>query len=287
MPTWLEPAFVRELEALRRKLVIKTASGRAGEHLSRRRGGSAEFAEHRPYEWGDDPRRIDWLAFARTGEPVVKQFRADEDVILRVLLDTSGSLEGEKLDRAARIAAALGYIGLAQNERVQLIPFADRASVRSRPHRGRGGLPALLRTLDGIVCEGTTSLASAVETSIARGRPGMLAVISDFLDPSGFEAPLARARAAGHELLLVQVLTPEELEPPWSGDVDLEDAETGERVTLTADVDTIEAYRARLHGLFEMLRGFARKHGATYVRGLTNEPLEAVVRRVVDRRVDP
>jgi len=82
----LDPGFVRELEALRRRMEVRARSGAAGEHIAKRRGGSAEFHEHRTYAAGDDLRRIDWSAYARSGEPVVKVFRAEEDVVARLLL---------------------------------------------------------------------------------------------------------------------------------------------------------------------------------------------------------
>src|SRR5688572_4120589 len=97
----LGASFVRELEVLQRRLEIRARSGGAGEHLARRRGGSAEFKEHRAYAPGDDMRRIDWAAYARTGEPVLKLFRAEEDVIARIVCDASASLdfgEPKKID---------------------------------------------------------------------------------------------------------------------------------------------------------------------------------------------
>src|SRR5262245_26111442 len=89
--TLLDPAFLRELEALRRRLTIRARSGASGEHTARRRGGSAEFLEHRPYAPGDDLRRVDWAAYARSGEPVLKIFRAEEDVVVRLVCDASAS----------------------------------------------------------------------------------------------------------------------------------------------------------------------------------------------------
>src|SRR5262245_41387207 len=88
----LDPAFVRELEALRRRLEVHARSGASGEHVAKRRGGAAEFQEHRAYAPGDDLRRIDWAAYARSGEPVLKLFRAEEDVVSRLVLDASASL---------------------------------------------------------------------------------------------------------------------------------------------------------------------------------------------------
>src|SRR5580700_10816238 len=105
----LDPAFVRELETLRRRMQVRARSGAGGDHLARRRGGSAEFLEHRPYAPGDDLRRIDWLASARTGQPVFKLFRSEEDVVVRLFLDASQSLatgEPSKLAVAKRLAAS-------------------------------------------------------------------------------------------------------------------------------------------------------------------------------------
>src|SRR5262249_30947201 len=145
----LGPDFVRELEVLRRRLEIRARSGAGGEHLGRRRGGSSEFQEHRPYAAGDDLRRIDWAAYARTGEPVLKLFRTEEDVIARLVCDASASLghgDPPKLDTVRRLAAAVGYMTLAQSERAQLLVAAD-ATREHPPVRGKGGLPALLRAL--------------------------------------------------------------------------------------------------------------------------------------------
>src|SRR5882724_9502368 len=156
----LDPAFVRELEALRRRLQVMVQSGASGERAARRRGGSAEFQEHRPYAPGDDLRRVDWSAFARTGEPVLKLFRAEEDTVLRLLVDASASLafgQPQKLEVARRVAAAIGYLGLANGQRVQVLVARERAGQSAgrglervgAPRRGRDALAALLRDLAG------------------------------------------------------------------------------------------------------------------------------------------
>jgi uncharacterized protein (DUF58 family) len=286
----LGPSFIRELEVLRRRLEIRARSGAAGEHVARRRGSSAEFQEHRAYAPGDDMRRIDWAAYARTGEPVLKQFRAEEDVIARIVCDTSASLgfgEPSKLDAARRLAAAIGYMALARSERAQLFLAGEGIAREAAPARGRGGLAGLLRALDRVEAAGGTDLARAVDGVIQRSRrPGMLAAISDFFDPGPVISALGRAVQAGHDVALVQVVAPDEIEPALEGDWTLEDAETGALVEVTMDVAAIEAYVLRFAGLCEELRAWARKHGATYVRARTDEPLEGVARRFVARSVD-
>jgi uncharacterized protein (DUF58 family) len=295
----LDPAFVRELEALRRRLEVRARSGARGERSAPRRGGTSEFQEHRPYVAGDDLRRVDWLAFARTGEPVLKLFRTDEDSIVRILLDGSASLDyGDpaKFEVARRLAAAIGYMALAGSQRAQLLlaqPGASDAPDRSGglgethpPRRGRSALARLLRDLD-TAPRGRVELARAVDQAVQRStRPGLLVLISDFLDAGPVTLALGRARSAGHDVALLQVLDRTELQPSFDGDLTLVDAETGAELSVTLDASALEAYALRLAGLVEELRGWARRHGCTYVRASTEEPLEAVVRRFVGRGVD-
>ncbi|WP_437677509.1 DUF58 domain-containing protein [Sorangium sp. So ce131] len=286
----LGASFVRELEVLQRRLEIRARSGGSGEHLARRRGGAAEFKEHRAYAPGDDMRRIDWAAYARTGEPVLKLFRAEEDVIARIVCDASASLDfGEptKLDAARRLAAAIGYMTLARSERAQLFVAGDGIAREHPPARGRPGLAALLRALDGVRAAGGTHLAKAVDAVVRQSaRPGLLCVLSDFFDPGPVTAALGRAAQAGHDVAVVQVVAAEELAPGLEGDLTLEDAETGALVDVTMDAAALEAYAARFAGLCDALRAFARRHGATYVRARSDEALEGAVRRFVSRSVD-
>jgi uncharacterized protein (DUF58 family) len=293
----LDPAFVQELEALRRSLSVTVQSGRNGERASRRRGGSAEFQDHRPYAPGDDLRRVDWAAFARTGEPVLKLFRAEEDSVLRLVLDASGSLafgSPPKFEVARRVAAAIGYLALANGQRAQVLTARQSAptSVRgleriSVPRRGRSALAALLRDLSEPVASGSADLARALEQTLQQAaRPGLLVVVSDFLDPGPVTKALGHACALGHQVALVQVLSREEVEPSYDGDFAFVDAESQEQVELSMDAAAIDAYVARLAGLIDELRAWSRKHRGSYVRMTNDEALEGAVRRFVSRSVD-
>jgi uncharacterized protein (DUF58 family) len=286
----LDPAFLRELEALRRRMEIRARSGAAGERLASRKGSSVEFQEHRPYAPGDDPRRIDWMAYARSGEPMIKLFRAEEDVVARLLVDRSASMgfgEPSKLQVARRLAAAIGYLSLARLERAQLIDAGPERTLLRPPVRGRASLPELLRPLVALEAEGAVDLARAIDSAVRQSvRPGLLVVLSDFFDAGPVLGALGRARAAGHDLAMVQVVLPEEESPSLEGDLLLEDAETGETIELTADADALEAYARRFAGLCEELRVFARRQGATYVRTVVGEALEEPIRRLVSRASD-
>jgi len=176
---------------------------------------------------------------------------------------------------------------LARSERAQLFVAGEGITRENTPVRGRGGLPALLRALDGIEPQGGTHLARAIETVVQKSyRPGMLVIASDFFDGGPVLSTLSRAVQAGHDVILAQVVAPDEIEPSFEGDWSLEDAETGQVVEVTMDPAAIEAYVLRFAGLCEELRAWARRHRAAYIRVRTDEPLEGAVRRVVARSVD-
>ncbi len=296
MTTLLGPEFLRELEMLKRRLDIHARSGELGERRAPRRGGSAEFQEHRPYAPGDDPRRIDWLAYARTGQPVTKLFRAEEDAVVRLVLDASASLgfgTPTKHETAQRLAAAIGAVALSSGQRAELYVARDQPDRaeplerQGRRKRGRAATAELIREIARVLPEGQADLARAVRRVIERSaRPGFLVLVSDFLDPGPVTASLGMARAAGHDVAIVQVMDRSELEPDLEGDFSLVDAETGAAVEVTMDAAAIDAYLLRVAGLAEELRAWARRHGATYVRATTDEPLLDVVRRFVKRSVD-
>ncbi|HYQ42627.1 MAG TPA: DUF58 domain-containing protein [Polyangiaceae bacterium] len=293
----LDPAFVRELEALRRRLSVTVQSGAAGERASRRRGSSAEFQDHRPYAPGDDLRRVDWAAFARTGEPVLKLFRAEEDSVLRLVLDASGSLafgSPEKFEVARRVAAAIGYLALANGQRAQVLIARQTVQASRRglerigvPRRGRDALAALLRDLSEPRAGGKANLTAAIEQALQHAeRPGLLVVVSDFLDPSTVTKALGHASALGHQVALIQVLSRDEVEPNYDGDFAFVDSETEAQVELSMDAAAVDAYVVRLAGLIDELRTWSRKHRASYVRMTNDEALEGAVRRFVSRAVD-
>ncbi len=294
-PRLLSPEFLRELEALRRRLSVRTSSGAAGERAARPRGSSAEFLEHRGYVPGDDLRRVDWLAFARTGQPMFKLFRAEEDVVVRLLLDGSASLgfgDPTKLMVARRLAAAIGYLALAGAQRVELMVAqssdSDPGVGRLGPiRRGRAGFAGLVCDLERVTGVGRCQLTRAIELVVkSSARPGLLVVLSDFLDPGPITPALGRAGSLGHEVALVQVLSADELQPEGEGDYCYVDCESGHRVELTLDPASIQAYWLRLAGLMDELRRWVRQHGGRYVRVRTDEPLGEVVRRFLTHAVD-
>lgn len=279
----LDPALLARLAKLRLMARRRFAGAASGARRSTRKGSSAEFAEHRPYYPGDDVRRIDWNAYARLEELVLRLFVAEEDLTLYLMLDTSASLgvgSPRKIDVAKRLAAGLGYVGLTGSERVSVLPFAARLRTPLPATRGRKRVGPLLRYLDAIEPEGRTDLSRCVDEFLARSpRPGLVVVLSDFFDPGGFTRPLDRLIGEKHEPVLFQVLDREELEPSPGGDLELYDSERGTVVDVSLDERAIAAYRARIQVFLDEVRGYAKKRGLFHgVVSTAESPEDALLR---------
>ncbi|MEM9069723.1 MAG: DUF58 domain-containing protein [Myxococcota bacterium] len=269
----LDPDFLRRLARLR-LLVRRRFAGASGSRRSTRKGQSVEFADHRPYYPGDDIRRIDWNAYARLEELVLRLYVAEEDVTVTLLLDTSKSMEA-KFETAKRIAAALAYVGLSGSERVGVAPFADQLNAPLAPTRGKGRIGRVLRYLDELTVSGETDLGRSIDSFLARRpRPGLVIVLSDLLLPTGFQRPLDRLIAHKHEPVIFQILAREELSPPAGGDFTFVDSERGTKVEVSLDERALRAYRARLAMFLEEVETYARRRGLSYVRAGGDVPFE-------------
>lgn len=269
MSSLLDPAFIRRLARLRLLARRRFAGAAGGARRSTRKGQSVEFADFREYVPGDDVRRIDWSAYARLEELVLRLYVAEEDLSVYLLLDTSASLgvgDPPKLETAARLAAALAYIGLSGSERVGVVPFADGMGTPMAPTRGKARIGRVLRFLDELEPSGETNLARAVETFLARRpRPGLVILLSDLLDPGGYERPLDRLVGQRHEPVVFHVLDREEVDPTPGGDFTFVDAERGGTVDVSLDARAIAAYRRRVAAFVEGIQAYCRRRGLSYV----------------------
>jgi uncharacterized protein (DUF58 family) len=266
----LTPELLRRLARLRVLARRRFAGAAGGSRRSTRRGSSAEFADHRPYYSGDDIRRIDWNAYARLEELVLRLYVAEEDLTLYLLVDGSRSMalgSPPKIDVAKRVAAALGYVALTGSERVSVVPFGAGIRAPLAPTRGKAKVGALLRYLETIEATGETDLNRAVDELLARRpRPGVVAVVSDLFDAGGYARALDRLISARHEPAIFHVLDREEVSPTPGGDLVLVDSERGARVEVSLDAHAIRAYRGRLLAFLEGAEAYAKKRGLSYVR---------------------
>lgn len=279
----LSPEFLRQLERL--ALVSRRAfRGRThGERKSPRKGMSVEFADYRPYGAGDDLRYVDWNIYGRLDRLYLKLFVDEEDLRLHLLLDGSGSMsfgEPSKLHYAARLAGALGFVGLVNLERVGVAVVRDRMAEGWNPARGRGQLLSLLDFASRLRAGGPTGLNEGLAAYAFRSREaGVAVLISDLLDPAGYERGLKSLLEHRFDVHVIHLLAPEEMNPILAGDLRLTDAETGELRDLTMDNEAMRGYRQRLGEFLGRAEGFCRANEIAYHRVVTDTPVEEMVLR--------
>jgi uncharacterized protein (DUF58 family) len=279
----LSPEFLLQLERLA-LLSRRAFRGRTrGERKSPRKGMSVEFSDYRPYGAGDDLRYVDWNIYGRLDRLYLKLFVDEEDLRLHLLLDGSASMsfgDPGKLRYAARLAAALGFVGLASHERVGVAVIRDRMAEGWSPARGRGQLLSLLEFAARLRGEGPTGLSDALVAYALRSREAGLAVLSsDLLDPAGYERGLKALLERRFDVHVVHLLSPEEMNPVLAGDLRLTDAETGEIQDFTMDGEAMRGYRERLSEFLESAESFCRANEISYHRVATDTPVEELVLR--------
>ncbi|MHC4547433.1 MAG: DUF58 domain-containing protein [Planctomycetota bacterium] len=272
--------FQRRLEVLKR-LVARALAGRGGAGRSplHERGGRVEFAGHRPYSAGDEVRSIDWSAYARLEALVVKEFEAPREAHLLLVLDRSASMDCFGKDAASlRVAAALGWLGLAAGARVSC---CSRAAA-SRWLSAKEHFPELLAALEKLPKGAAADLPAAVERAPALGTGRRTAVIfSDLYEAEPATRALAALRRRAATVVCAQVVAPEELRAPAVPAVALRDAETGEILRVRLDAATRSRFHAEGGAFLAERAALAARHGARLCRVAPRDDLLAAVERVV------
>jgi len=279
----LEPQLLRRLEALA-VIVRRAVKGQmGGERRSVNRGRSPEFADFRNYTPGDDYRLIDWNAYARLDRFMLRLFVAEEELPFNLFVDLSGSMDWGRPNKAVtakRLAGAIAYVALSSLDRVRLTVFADAPTSGGAPYRGRHSAQGLFARIDSFPAGGPTDYARLV-APIARQRPGMTVLITDGLGEEPLEPAITALRLARQEGAVLQLLAPQELEPDWTGDARLKDAETGFEREFTATPATQAAYRSALALRTEEVERVALRRGLRFARLTSDQPIEDMVRRTL------
>lgn len=283
----LDKDFLNRLE----KLSLLTKRLRVGHNSGNRRspvkGNSVEFADFRSYASGDDFRYIDWNTYARSNKLFVKLFMEEQDLLLHIFLDSSLSMswgEPSKGLLAKQLAAAFAYLSLAAYERVAIASCAETLIAFQPPLRGRANLDKARAFLEQIRFQGSTDLNQALRAfgPYARGA-GVSLLISDLLAPAGFQEGLKYLQYQKQEIILLQILAPEEINPSLHGDFRLLDSETGEAKEITASSQLIKAYQAKLQQFTEETRDFCNKRGISFLQVSSEEAFEDIILRRLPR----
>ncbi|MDZ4671104.1 MAG: DUF58 domain-containing protein [Phototrophicales bacterium] len=293
----LDDGIRKKLDSL--MLIANKVRGGAikGERRSNKRGTSIEFADYRNYTQGDDLRRLDWNVYARTNRPYIKVLEDEEDLAVHLLIDNSASMDfpnpkyaddqaspapiAHNLNKflyAKRLASALGYIALNTNDRMSMTALNPIGDSFFAPARGRVQSVRLLRFAQSLTADGTTDLNVALRTYALRaGRAGLCFVFTDMFSPSGYLDGFNVLLGKGHEVVLVHILSPEDLMPPMAGDLRLVDVETGITEEVSLDATLRMAYIRRVEAWRDEIRAQCAKRGVHYLFISTDMPLERVL----------
>jgi len=277
---FLDPAVVARLGTLELRARTVVEGFISGLHRSPFKGFSVEFAEYRQYIHGDDLSTIDWKVFARSDRYYVKKFEEETNLDCQLMIDVSGSMAYgsrgiTKFEYAACVAASLGYLMNRQRDGVGLTAFDDRIVAALPPSTRSGHLRNLLITLNRLTPGNRTNVSKPLHRlADSMNRRGMVVLISDLLDDAeAIIRGLKHFQYRGSDVLVFQILDPDELEFPFDRATRFEDLETSEEVMAVPGL-VRSHYLEQISGLIERYRRELGGAGIDYQLLSTKQPLE-------------
>lgn len=280
--TLLPPNLIGKLDQLE-ILTRRIFRGRQrGERRSRKKGVSVEFADYRDYVRGDDTRHLDWNIYGRLERLFVKLYQEEEDLAFYVMVDCSLSMDygtpTTKFAYARQLAAALGYIALANQDKIGVTAFSTRADNVFRPARGKAQLGKLLNFLAALEPAQGTSLRHACrDFALQAKQSGVVLLISDFLDESGYEEALKFFFQRNYEVYCIHVLAKEEREPELLGHLELVDMETGDKQEVSMTGALLDQYKRTVETFCAGIRDWCSRHDMTYIATTSDVPVDTML----------
>jgi uncharacterized protein (DUF58 family) len=294
----LTPELLRRLEQFQLLAARRSKSSAKGERRSKARGQSVEFADFRNYVAGDDFRYLDWNLYGRLDKLFLKLYEEERELPVRIFLDASESMTfgaPPKFDFARRVAAAVGYVALCGFDRVTVHMFPEPdpaapnldAAALSAEMAARGGLRSVrgrksslqfFQNLSNVTARGASDLNEGLRRGALSSRQtGVAVVLSDFLDPAGYETGLNALIGRGFQVNAIQILAPEELNPGTYGDLRLVDCETGGMQEVTFGKYRLKAYQQTVQNFCQRLREFCQSRGMSFFSVSSETPLEQLL----------
>ncbi|HVC09340.1 MAG TPA: DUF58 domain-containing protein [Elusimicrobiota bacterium] len=286
---FLDAVSLAKLKSLSLRLGrLASESHAQGRHKSVFKGYSRDFAQHRAYAPGDEPRTLDWKVYARTDRFYVKEFMSESVLSGHVLLDASGSMgfstqgRAPKWDYACRLAMALGYLILSRGDAAGLLAFGAGAGREVPAKKSLAHLSALDDALSELSPRGEADLPRALgETALRLRRRSLVVVISDLLGPPDqIIAAMRGLRARKNRLVVLQVIDPAERDFPFDGPTEFESLETGERFFCEASV-LRQTYREEFARDLSLYEASFAAMGAAYAPCPTDIPWDAALKRLL------
>jgi uncharacterized protein (DUF58 family) len=285
LPERIDPAQLARLGSLPIKARVIVEGALSGLHRANVHGASVEFAEHKEYSPGDELRHVDWKAYAKLDRIYVKQFEQESQLTIYLVLDASASMTFaggglSKLEYGGLSLAALAYLAIQQQDKVGLITSGDRKIETYVPPRARTNhLHDLLGVLDTVMARGGAGDEAPADALIriaelSRRRRALIVLASDLFDPDDRTlAALAQLRAQRHDVSVLHVLAPHELEFPYDGLTQFESLENDHKLLVNPSAVKRE-YHARMGEFLARCRGMLASAGVDYHQVSTDRALE-------------
>lgn len=271
--------FLKKLDTIVLNVRMHMNTGSGGNRKSRGKGSSVEFSDFREYSTGDDFRRIDWNAYGRFDRLFVKLFMEEREAMVNIFVDASRSMhfgEPKKSLAAQKLSGVLAYLALNNLDRVCLNSLSGLCIRQSNGLNGRSMFQHCADFLESINFEGSTDLNACIRKKEFKGS-GVSIILSDLFTPGGIEAAVKYLLYKKQEVVLVHVLSPEELQPELTGQIRLVDSETGEARDISVTPSLLLQYDKELNGFINGIREFCSRLGASYIQVSSAEPVEKVV----------
>lgn len=274
--------FFKKLNKINMHINFKLSSGTQGGRKSKAKGVSVEFSDYREYAAGDDFRRIDWNAYGRFDKFFIKVFMEEREGVFNFFIDKSKSMDyGEvnKKDAALKIVGALSYVALNNLDRVN-INTMESGSVKSlKSATGNKGFQRIIKELESMEFDGATDLPQSIKRRNLTSK-GISIVVSDFLNNDGIETledGLKYLAYKKQQIILVQVLSEEEINPEFNNEVTFIDSETGEDLKMSLTPSLIEDYKKALKDYNKKLESLAKKYGGKLISVSSSKSIEEII----------
>jgi uncharacterized protein (DUF58 family) len=278
--TFIDPRTVMRIKNLQLRARVVVEGFYAGIHRSPYHGFSVEFSEYRAYTPGDDPRYLDWRLFARSDRYCIKRFEDETNLLCYLVVDMSrsmsfGSISYAKSEYARTLAASLAYFLFTQRDAVGLLTFDEEVADYLPPRHRAGHLRRLYGMLDREPAGRSTDLSRPLERIAESVRKrGLVVLISDLLTPAAeFRTRLGYLRSRGHDILVLQVLDPAEVDFMFTTPLMFNDLESGRRLYIDPDAARAD-YQRRFNDHAAELKQACTDLGIDFVRLTTDQPLE-------------
>ena len=257
----------------------------AGKHRSPIRGSSVEFASYRKYVPGDDTRRLDWRAYGRSDRFYIKEFEADTNLRLCLVVDTSGSMNYKadglsKLDYARRVAGTLAYLASGQGDAVGLYCAAEEFNTQIPPKRNASHLRMVLDQLETMAAGGETGLAEALHEAAERiAQRALIVIVSDlFVRPAILGECFQHLRFRKHDVAVFHLLDKTELDFEFDRPIRFLDLEGNAHILADPPL-IVQQYHESLQNYLGELKTVLSEASVDYHRAMLDEPYDRVLAR--------